>query len=113
MLAGLHPTRLSLAPSPHQTSSHAQRRHPGLCRHSHSNISSALTHLRLCQQVMQNMTRDQKHVMKASEMSPVFDGVANSIHSSVQSAGDDTDSEDLVLMEGKKKKMKKNQSNQI
>jgi len=53
---------------------------------------------------MQNMTRDQKHVMKASEMSPVFDGVANSIHSSVQSAGDDTDSEDLVLMEGKKKK---------
>ena len=50
---------------------------------------------------MEDMARNQKHASKAPPMETSIDIVPSSMNSSLQSVVDDTNTEDLALMEGK------------
>ena len=49
---------------------------------------------------MEDMARNQKHVSKAPQMETSIDIVPSSMNSTLQSVVDDTNAEDLALMEG-------------
>ena len=104
MLTSIHPPRLPSAPPSDQTSFDAQRCLTGYILTSQVFIGvlsrSTDSSWLLGVQVMENMTCDQKHSAKSSEIEATLDVMTNSMNSSLQSVADDADSEDLALMEG-------------